>query len=94
MKSNRFNYKDYLKWGHMQDDDGRPVNPSDKGVLATLEKRFVIGSPDDCVERIEQHVKELGVNHVLFRIQFSGFLHEKVMNAIRLFAEKVFPHFK
>ena len=88
------NYRDYLKWGHMQDDEGRPVDPSDERALETLEKRFVIGSPDDCIGRIEQHVKELGVNHVLFRVQFSGFPHEKAVSAIRLFAEKVFPHFK
>lgn len=88
------NYRDYLKWGHMQDDEGRPVDPSDESALATLERRFIIGSPDDCIERIERHIKELGVNHMLFRIQFCGLPHKKSMNAIKLFAEKVFPQFK
>ena len=87
------NYQDYLKWGHMQDDDGRPVDPYDATALTTLERRFVIGSPDDCIDRIDQHKKELGINHMLFRIQFCGLSHKKVMNAIRLFAEKVFPYF-
>lgn len=87
------NYRDYLKWGHMLDEYGRPVDTNDEKSLELLEKRFIMGNPEECIARIEKTVKELHTTLLIFRVQFSGLPFEKARNAITLFAEKVFPYF-
>src|SRR3989442_8316365 len=90
-------YKEYYLWGHMQDEEGSPVDPkkvSYEQFLQLLRKRFIIGGPDTCIAQIEKYRKEVGVDHLIFRIHFPGLRHEKALGAIRLFAEKVLPRFK
>ena len=90
-------YKEYYLWGHMQDEEGNPVDPkkvSYEQFLQLLRKRFIIGGPDTCIAQIEKYRKEVEVDHLIFRIHFPGLRHEKALGAIRLFAEKVLPRFK
>lgn len=58
-----------------------------------LKDTIIIGSPDECIGQIEKYGKELGVNHMVFRIQFKGFSHKKTVEAMKLFGEKVIPYF-
>jgi hypothetical protein len=41
-----------------------------------------------------QQYKEIGVEHLLCLMQNYGIPHEKVMQSIRLWGEKVIPHFQ
>lgn len=64
----------------------------------TLDKvrqdRFILGSPEDCIREIEKYERQLGAEYIVLRLQHpSGPPHAKVMEAIRLFGEKVIPHF-
>lgn len=64
----------------------------------TLDKvkkdRFIMGSPQECIRQIEQWRKETGVDYLVLRFRHpSGPAHEKVRQAVRLFGEKVIPHF-
>lgn len=64
----------------------------------TLEKvapdRFIIGSPEDCIEQVERWHRELGTDYFVMRFRHpNGPDHTKVIEAIRLFGEKVIPHF-
>ena len=86
------NYKEYLQWGHLQDEEGREVRDF-KAAMETLRKRFIIGSPEDVIRESERYAEELGTRHLVFRMQFPGTPHEKVMKAIRLLGEEVMPHF-
>lgn len=86
-------YKEYLDWGHMQDEEGKPVPAGDERALGLLRQRFMIGDPDFCIEYIERLRADLGANNVVMRMKFPGLAHEKVMASIKLFAEKVMPHF-
>jgi alkanesulfonate monooxygenase SsuD/methylene tetrahydromethanopterin reductase-like flavin-dependent oxidoreductase (luciferase family) len=87
-------YKEYLDWGHMQDEEGKPVPPgNEKALDDALHQRFMIGDPDFCVQYIEKLQADLGVNNIVMRMKFPGLAHDKVMASIRLFAEKVMPHF-
>jgi probable F420-dependent oxidoreductase len=89
-------YKEYYLWGHMQDESGNPVDPkkvSYEQFLELLRKRFIIGGLDTCLAQIEKYRNEVQVDHMIFRIHFPGLSHEKALGAIRLFADKVFPHF-
>jgi len=55
---------------------------------------IIVGDPDECIAQIEKYVKELGINHMMFRIQFKGFSHKKTISAMKLFGKKVMPYFK
>jgi alkanesulfonate monooxygenase SsuD/methylene tetrahydromethanopterin reductase-like flavin-dependent oxidoreductase (luciferase family) len=64
----------------------------------TLEKvatdRFIMGSPEDCIEQIEKWNRDLGTDYFVMRFRHpNGPEHKKVLDAIRLFGEKVIPHF-
>jgi alkanesulfonate monooxygenase SsuD/methylene tetrahydromethanopterin reductase-like flavin-dependent oxidoreductase (luciferase family) len=84
-------YHEYLDWGHMQDEDGRPVAPGDKNALELLRRRFIIGSPETCIRDCRRYRDELGVSNLVLRMKFPGLPHDRVMNSIRLWAEKVMP---
>ena len=87
-----YNYKEYLRWGHLQDEEGREVSDF-KEAMETLRERFIIGSPEDIIRKCELYSKELGTRHFVFRMQFPGIPHEKVMKSVRLLGEEVIPHF-
>ena len=61
--------------------------------METLRRRFIIGSPEDVVRECERYAEEIGTRHLIFRMQFPGIPHEKVMRSIRLLGEEVMPHF-
>jgi alkanesulfonate monooxygenase SsuD/methylene tetrahydromethanopterin reductase-like flavin-dependent oxidoreductase (luciferase family) len=52
------------------------------------------GSPADAVKRLRELADYFGITDVLNVTQFAGYLsHEQVTGSIRLFAERVMPHF-
>jgi probable F420-dependent oxidoreductase len=84
-------YKEYLQWGHMLDDDGNPVPPGDDRALGLLKKRFIVGSPESCVEQALRYRDELGATNLIMRMKFPGIPHERVQKSIRLWGERVLP---
>jgi len=48
----------------------------------------IIGTPDQCIEKIEEY-RRAGANMIV-----AGFYDFPSLNGLRLFAEKVIPHFK
>jgi len=85
-------YKEYLDWGHMQDEQGNPVPPGDAKALELLRKRFIVGSPETCVKECQKYQRELGATNLIMRMKFPGLAHERVLNSIKLWSEKVMPH--
>ena len=88
-------YRTYVKWGQ---DEALPLDDSiDVPFEQLQDERFILGTPEDLIAALERYEKELGVNHVAFRLQWPGADHatpqDKVLNAIRLIGEKVIPHF-
>ena len=53
----------------------------------------IIGSIEECIERIRSLQTEYHVNHLVCIFGLGGLAHEKIMTAMRLFAEKVMPEF-
>ncbi len=56
--------------------------------------RFLLGSPDDIVQEIQRYESELGVNYILFRMQWPGMPHEQVLRQLDLMANEVVPRIK
>lgn len=84
-------YKEYLEWGHMLDDEGNPVPPGDVRALDLLRKRFIVGSPESCIEQALRYRDELGATNLVMRMKFPGIPHERVLKSIRLWGERVLP---
>lgn len=84
-------YKEYLDWGHMLDEEGRPVPPGDTGALDMLRKRFIIGSPETCIREAKRCRDELGCTNLVMRMKFPGMPFEGVSKSIRLWGEQVMP---
>ena len=88
--------RDYFRWGHLQDEEGREMRPDETSFeefVEVIRKRFIIRGVDGFIEEVEKYRRELGVNYMVLRVQFPGIRHEKTMEAIRVIGEKVIPYF-
>jgi len=61
--------------------------------LFDQESMIITGSPDRCIEKIEEYEK-LGADGVLCMMQTGRIEHRHVMESIELFGKYVIPHFK
>ena len=85
-------YDAYAAWG--QDD----VLPGGESFSKSIEElsldRFIIGTPDDCIDEIIRHHEAIGFKDFSFRLHYPGMPHRQVMDALALFAEHVLPAIK
>jgi len=56
-------------------------------------ERLVIGSPDRCIRQIRA-LQEVGVNLLLFNMNFGEMTHAEAMRSLRLFGKEVLPAFR
>jgi len=57
--------------------------------------RLILGSPQDCAERVRAWNAEIGADYFLIRFKHpAGPPHAKVMEALKLFGEQVIPEFR
>ncbi len=83
-------YKDRAALGHSQE---LPVaDRIDVPFEQVLEGRFIIGSPEECIEEVHKY-QEQGVEELILRSQWPGMEGDVTTKSLRLFAEKVMPHF-
>ncbi|MBX2861395.1 MAG: LLM class flavin-dependent oxidoreductase [Vampirovibrio sp.] len=59
--------------------------------LDVLKKRYIIGTPEECVTQLKQ-LQADGCDHVILWFNFGWLSHTEVMDAMTLFAEEVMPH--
>ena len=60
-----------------------------------LRSRVMYGTPEYCVERLQEYKEELGISGVVLEINYGGQIpYERVINSVRLLTEKVMPKFK
>jgi len=51
----------------------------------------VVGTPDDCIQKIAELHKLSGLDHLITEFSFGGMPHEEAEQGMRLFAEQVLP---
>src|SRR5262249_23426116 len=57
--------------------------------------RLILGDPDTCIREFQRWEKATGASTFLLRLRHAhsgGPAHDKIMEAIRLFGERVLPH--
>lgn len=58
------------------------------------EDRFIFGSPENCIEQIEECYETLGATHFALRFRYAeGPSHEETMEAIERFGNEVISYF-
>ena len=78
-------------WNHplIGKEDATPI-----GALDEIGRdRFVVGTPEQCVEQIRQFRDAFGADHLICRLYFPGMPHEHIMQELRLLAREVMPAF-
>jgi alkanesulfonate monooxygenase SsuD/methylene tetrahydromethanopterin reductase-like flavin-dependent oxidoreductase (luciferase family) len=78
----------YDAWGHA---NVTVLAASEREPPRVARDHFVIGEPAECIERLEAYA-ELGIGHVACLMNFGG-PDPDLAHRIRLFGEKVLPHF-
>jgi alkanesulfonate monooxygenase SsuD/methylene tetrahydromethanopterin reductase-like flavin-dependent oxidoreductase (luciferase family) len=52
--------------------------------------RFILGSPEECIDQIKEYEGRLGTNYMLVRFDWTpGLAQEEILASMRLFGEKV-----
>ena len=51
----------------------------------------IVGTPDDCLQKIEQLHALTGLDHLIAEFSFGGLPHEEAEVNMRLFADRVLP---
>jgi alkanesulfonate monooxygenase SsuD/methylene tetrahydromethanopterin reductase-like flavin-dependent oxidoreductase (luciferase family) len=83
-------YAAYVDWGQ---SDVLPRGDTLRREFEELTAggRFVLGSPETCVQILEDHVERLGADHFVCRLQWPGMPQRAVLNSMQLLAREVLP---
>ena len=58
------------------------------------DNRAVVGTPQQCIDRIGELSEACGLSGWMFHINYGGVPHERVIDQMHMFAEEVMPKFK
>jgi probable F420-dependent oxidoreductase len=80
-------YESYGDWGQENDTD-----LADR-FEEFADPRFLLGSPDDVIKRIESYRETFGTDYLLFRTQWPGMEDDVATSSLELFCDEVLPSF-
>jgi alkanesulfonate monooxygenase SsuD/methylene tetrahydromethanopterin reductase-like flavin-dependent oxidoreductase (luciferase family) len=83
-------YAAYVDWGQ---SDVLPRGDTLRRQFEDLTAggRFVLGSPETCIQILADHVDLLGADHFVCRVQWPGMPQRAVLHSMRLLAKEVLP---
>ncbi len=85
-------YAAYASWGQ---DKALPGNESFSVPYQDLARdRFLLGAPDDVAQEMLRYRDELGVNYLIFRMQWPGMGLDQTLRQIELLGREVLPKVK
>ena len=84
-------YAAYAEWGQ---DKVLPGEESFRVAFDALARdRFILGTPDEVIEEIEERVRRLDSNYLIFRMGWPGMESPKILRVIEMMGTRVLPHF-
>jgi len=84
-------YNAYAEWGQ---DKVLPGEESFRVAFDALARdRFILGTPDEVIEQIEERVARLQSNYLIFRMGWPGMEPAKILRVIEMMGTRVLPHF-
>ncbi|MFQ5898766.1 MAG: LLM class flavin-dependent oxidoreductase [Candidatus Methylomirabilia bacterium] len=82
-------YEAFVQWGNKK-VESLEVSPE-----RLAQERFIVGDPNQCVEKLREYHRRAGFNHVIARVQLPGPEHsldqERVLRSIRFLGCDVAP---
>lgn len=85
-------YAAYADWGQ---DKVLPGSESFRIAFENLARdRFLLGSPEDVIEQLDERVARLESNFFILRVSWPGMEHHTVLRVIELMGERVLPYFR
>src|SRR5438132_9589791 len=84
-------YNAYAEWGQ---DKALPGEENFRvGFDKLARDRFILGTTDEAIEQLEERIRRLESNYLIFRLGWPGMEAAKVMRVIELMGERVLPYF-
>ena len=84
-------YAAYAEWGQ---DKALPGEESFRVAFDDLARdRFILGTPEEVIEQLEERVTRLQSNYLIFRMGWPGIEAAKVLKVIEMMGTRVLPHF-
>jgi alkanesulfonate monooxygenase SsuD/methylene tetrahydromethanopterin reductase-like flavin-dependent oxidoreductase (luciferase family) len=80
-------YSTYKKWGLSGENTSAAAKPDD----IDIEAQFILGSPDECVDRLGALRGDLGMTHFMFKPHWPGLSHRDAMRQLEWFGTDVLP---
>jgi alkanesulfonate monooxygenase SsuD/methylene tetrahydromethanopterin reductase-like flavin-dependent oxidoreductase (luciferase family) len=82
----------YQSWGQYQ---GMPdAAQSDITFSADqVPDTYLVGTPERVAELVDAYAQDVGINHIVLRMQWPGTPHELVMRSIEMVGNKLVPYF-
>jgi alkanesulfonate monooxygenase SsuD/methylene tetrahydromethanopterin reductase-like flavin-dependent oxidoreductase (luciferase family) len=78
----------YIKW--KQNEAMSDPNELSWGFDRLARGRFILGSPEECVDQIREYENRLGVTYMLPRFDWTpGLPQDEILSSMRLFGDKV-----
>jgi len=74
-----------------KDSEGRSLDVEKVEFERLKADRFIIGTPEDCIEEIARLRRTVDVNYLILRTGWMGLKHHEVMKSIELIGERVLP---
>lgn len=85
-------YRTYASWG--QDRFLPEEEKFDQPWERFAPGRFIVGDPETVIREIEWYERELGLTHIIGRIQWPGLPQADALRCISLMGEQVIPYFR
>jgi alkanesulfonate monooxygenase SsuD/methylene tetrahydromethanopterin reductase-like flavin-dependent oxidoreductase (luciferase family) len=82
-------YRTYARWG--QDKVMPEAESFDIAYEELAQQRFIVGSPDDCLEALLPWRDDVGADAFIFRTHWAGMPMESARDSIELLAKEVVP---
>jgi len=88
-------YKFYLSLGVKIVIRGKNItDPDDPFFEYMAEDRFMIGTPEHCVQEVKKYAEKTGIRNIMCRMVFPQAPAEVIAHSIELFGKEVIPEFK
>src|SRR5258707_12961030 len=84
-------YNAYAEWGQ---DKVLPGEESFRVAFDALARgRFILGTPEEVIEQLEERVGRLQSNYFIFRMGWPGIESANILRVIEIMSSNVLPHF-
>jgi alkanesulfonate monooxygenase SsuD/methylene tetrahydromethanopterin reductase-like flavin-dependent oxidoreductase (luciferase family) len=80
-------YRTYQKWGLSGENTAAAAAPE----AIDVESQFILGSSEECIERLGALRDDLGMTHFMFKPHWPGLSHRDAMDQLEWFGTEVIP---